>query len=378
MDRKVIKRGICAYPDYLYLSGRIDVPALLDDLGIDLGFQLKEHQFMCHCPNLTGNHLNGDQNPSFGFNDEKLAFNCFSCGGGNVIEMVQMMKPGMTEDEALAYLETFSDLTPGSPDDILDKLQKMMNPPEEKPKIMPEFPDNALFGFRKIHPYLLDRGISEEVIKEMQVGFDDVHCGITIPHWFMGKLVGWQTRHLVQDAEGKYMCEHQSCNFDKNGKPIKVPKYKNTPNFPKINTLYGYDQLKRSMQERVTEDVYVVESPMSCLYMKSLGYWNTVATFGSFNIEQGMLLLPFNRVVFWPDNDGAGLLNVTKAIQSIARYNRLDVVPVVNKPKGDANDLRPEEVVAHLDATYNSSLFSLLAKDHLPTLEDILTHHHSV
>jgi DNA primase len=101
----------------------------------------------------------------------------------------------------------------------------------------------------------------------------------------------------------------------------------------------------------------------------SLGYDNIVATFGQFNVEQGMLFLPFQRIIFWPDNDKAGFENTYRAIEAIARYNRLDIVPVVEKMKGDAADLTADQIVNHLDAAYNSALLPMYGK--LVTLSEV-------
>lgn len=373
MNKQKFRRGLTAEAtSYDHIRGKLDTEPMLEDLGIDIGFQLREHQWMCHCPNLTGNHLNGDANPSFGFNDEKLAFNCFTCGGGNVLELVQMMRPDLDDEAALRYLESFSDLTPGTQDDLIMKLQHILNPPKEEPEKLPDYPVSSLFRYKKIHPYLYDRGLSKDIIVEMQVGFDEDHCGIVMPHWFQDRLRGWQTRHLVENPKGVYHCEVDSCNF-KNDKPISVPKYKNTPNFPKLNTLYGYDRLKRITQEQMEiirpTSVIVVESPMTALKLMSMGFTNVVATFGAFSPAQGMLLLPYERIIFWPDNDAAGIENTKRAIDTIARYTPLYIVPAVNKPKGDAADLDEEGVEEHLSAAYNSSSFSLYKG--LPTLEVI-------
>lgn len=361
MDRTKVKRGLNTGSEYEHLKGRLDSIPMLEDLGIDVGYRLGPKQIMCHCPDMAGNHSNGDANPSFGFNEELLAYNCFVCGGGSVVELVQMMQPGLSSEDAVKYLESFSDLTPGTQDDLQRKLKELMHPEVEKKEPMPDYPADALFQYRKIHPYLLERGLTKEIIVEMQVGFDEEHCGIVIPHWFQGRLRGWQTRHLVQNEAGEYQCEVHSCNHRANGNPIKVPKYKNTTNFPKVNTLYGYDRLKEYRNRLKHDDddhaVLVVESPMTALKLMSMGVMNVVATFGQFNVEQGMLLLPYDQIFFWPDNDDAGRKNAFRAESSMARYSYLKIVPTVDKPKGDAADLNDlMDVVDYLKNSYSAAL----------------------
>jgi DNA primase len=341
------RRGI-ATTTYNHLKGRIDSESLLEDLGIDAAYRHKKDMIMCHCPDLESNHANGDANPSFGFNESLLAYNCFVCGGGNIIQLVKMMKPELTnEEEILDYLEKFADLNQTN---ILEQVQALLQPTEEAPP-MPDYPLDNLFQYRGIHPYLYERGLTKDVIVEMQVGFDESHFSIVIPHMFMGKLVGIQRRHLLQTEDG-YYCDRCS-ETDK-----KVSKYKSTPNFPKANTLYGYDQMKEAIKRDDRSTAIVVESPFTVLYLKSLGFHRCCATFGSFSPEQAMLLMGIDKVYFWPDNDAAGLQNALRAAESLLGLVNLDIVPVVDVSKGDAADLKSaEEVVEYLKNAYTATLY---------------------
>ena len=377
---KNFRRGIKVDAvDYSHLRGRLETEPLLEDLGIDFSFWHKEHQAMCHCPDLQGLHNNGDAHPSFGFNDEKLAYNCFQCGGGNIIELVQMMKPEFTrrypndsekDREALNYLERFADFSMEV--SLASKINEILHPTAEEVEPMPDYPLDSLFKYRKIHPYLYERGLTKDVIVEMQIGFDDVHCGIVIPHIFQGKLRGWQIRHLAQDSEGNFICEFCERESGKSMVKGKVAKYKNTRHFPKVNTLYGYDQMKEALVAENGESVIVVESPMTALKLKSMGFNRVVATFGQFSREQGMLLIAIPTVYFWPDNDYAGKQNTERCISSLGQYTSVKVVPVVNKDKGDAADLdTADEVVKYLQMAYSASLFRLHSDQKLATLDDL-------
>lgn len=338
-------------PKYDYLRGRIHAEEMLEGLGIDVGYRLGPNQIMCHCPDLEGNHKNGDANPSFGYNEEKMAYNCFVCGGGNVVELVQAML-GVSEDEAFKYLESYSDLEPSTSDDLLQRLERTMNPVKEEPSL-PDFPIDTLQRFRKIHPYLYERGITRDVIVDMQIGFDDEHTGIIIPHFHQGKLVGWQIRHLAEE-KGKFLCQKEECN-----KYDAVPKYKNVParGFPKSTTLYGYDKLKEAVNRIGVSQAIVVESPMTALYLMSHGIENVAATFGQFSEAQGMLLIPFEEVLFWPDNDDAGRSNTERAIAVLSRYTKLMLVPVAPGEKSDAANLDPEELKEYIQGSYPASLY---------------------
>lgn len=374
--RKFERRGISIDAvDYSHLRGCVDMEAVLEDLGIDISFRPRPNQIMCHCPDFAGNHKNGDLHASFGVHEEKLAYNCFVCGGGNIIELVQMMRPEYArrwdndlekDREALAYLERFADFNVQA--NMADKIKAILNPKEEEPEPIPDYPPESLFQYYKIHPYLYDRGLTKDIIVDMQVGFDDEHCGIVIPHFFMGKLVGWQTRHLAQDDSGEYLCPVESCM-----QRGRIPKYKNTSNFPKKNTLYGYDRLKRILKTSESKSVIVVESPMTALKLMSMGFERVVATFGQFSREQGMLLLACPLIYFWPDNDKAGFENTERCIETLGRYTVVKIVPVLPNPKGDAADLETaSDVSKYLQNAYSSALLKGYAGGKiLPTLEQI-------
>lgn len=375
--KKEFRRGITVDSvEYGHLRGRLDTESVLEDLGIDVAYKLRENQWMAHCPDLQGYHSNGDSNPSFGFNDEKLAFNCFKCGGGNIVELVQMMKPEFArrfkndiekDQEAIRYLEQFADFNKS--DGLEARIQAILHPQKEEVLPMPDYPLENLFQYHKIHPYLYERGLVKDVIVDMQVGFDMDHLSIVIPHIFMNKLVGIQRRHIVQDETGKFLCP--KCELL--NKP--VPKYKNTPNFPKVNTLYGYDYMKNRMRVEGGNSVIVVESPMTMLKLASLGFHRTVATFGQFSKEQGMLLLAVPLLYYWPDNDAAGYENTQRFIETMSRYTNVKIVPALPSLKGDAAELNTaEEVSKYLQHSYSSSLFGLYSKDKkLPVLDGILT-----
>jgi hypothetical protein len=338
--------------DYGHLKGALDAEAFLEDLGIDIGFRQNKNQLMCHCPDLLGRHSNGDASPSFGFNEEKLAFNCFGgCYSGNILELVKMMRPEIvTNEDAVRYAEQFADLNRTA--DLVAKVQSILHP-QEKVEELPDYPPDSLFQYRKIHPYLYERGLTKEVIVEMQVGFDEEHLGITIPHWWQGKLVGMQRRHLATDSKGNFICPRCSLT-DK-----KVPKYKNTHRFPKVNTLYGFDQAKEYLKTQASS-IIIVESPFSALKLKSLGFDRVVATFGQFSTEQAMPLIAVQQVYYWPDHDEAGKANVQKAIDSLGKYTNLRIVPVLPEKKGDPGDCgEPMEVFEYLKAAYPASLWKM-------------------
>lgn len=335
--------------DIAYLKGRLDFEEVLEALGIVVS-HWNGDWLMCHCPDPVM-HKNGDTNPSFGFNVDEMYANCFVCGSKTLLQLVQEQLD-CSEADAVAWLREQSTFEPAKEDDLLEKIQKILHP-VEKVEVMPEFPDSAIFKYRFIHPYLLNRGISKEVIQDFNVGFDEEHLGIVIPHWWHGKLRGWQVRHLLE-KDGKYYCP--TCGQDNSPTVAKVPKdvakYNNTVGFPKKYTLYNYDN-------QLGATVVVVESPMSVLKLATLGI-PSVATFGSFSKEQAQALAKFAFVAYWPDNDEAGRKNTEHVLKYLAPLTKVGIVPPVEGEKGDPGDLTSkEEVEEYLDRLMTPATYKL-------------------
>ena len=204
-------------------SQEVDGKEILESLGVRISM-ISGEEILCHCP-FTENHKNGDRNPSFSFNTKRLVYNCFSCGGGNLTSLVKTLQRLSDEEAERWILDHVNHLQSGA--NLKTEINKRLMVESQKTS---SYPDQIIQPFFKFHPYLIERGISKEVARDMKVGYDETHGGITIPHYFNRKLVGWQTRHLIQDIEGNFQCPF--CLMS------KVPKYTNTPNFPKKNTLY--------------------------------------------------------------------------------------------------------------------------------------------
>ena len=64
-----------------------------------------ELRHSCKLP--FGMHKNGDANPSASLNADTLLFNCFTCGGGSIIWLVQNCMD-ISRDDAIAELQNYA------------------------------------------------------------------------------------------------------------------------------------------------------------------------------------------------------------------------------------------------------------------------------
>lgn len=257
-----------------------------------------------HCPDPWNLHKNGDTTGKFAINRERRLWNCFVCGGGSLLSLAMAILD-MEDDEAELWLYQFATEAVKTDDDFLSEIDAILYQEKLTKPVMPWYNEHALDRWEDIGPivgWLNDRGIDEDVAVKARVGYkaeavrmapivDGKPSGepyrgpcVYLPHFWGERLVGWQQRWLEDD------------------RPKWVPKYDNTSNFPKTETIYGYEDIYLA-----DRPIIVVESVPTALFLKSLGY-PAVATFGgSVSDEQRRLLrLCQQGLVLAPDNDGPG------------------------------------------------------------------------
>jgi len=366
MDLSKLKKGI--KPEGIsHLRGLIDFEnVVLPLLGIE-PTDFHGDWIEASCPDLHGMHSDGDSSPSFGINTEGLGYNCFVCGGGSLEELVAGILE-IEEEAAITWLEEHSTMNYlAEPEDFRNEMERLLAGTKDTKDVLPEYSPDLLFQYDKVHPYVFERGVSRDVVIKMQIGFTEEHMGIVIPHFFEKKLVGIQYRHLAQTKKGAFLCPDPHCNPPHKK---KVPKYKNTPHFPRNTTLFNYDTAKGD------DWVIVVESPFTALYLMSCGIDNVVATFGSgLSGEQAWLLSRFHDGVYlWPDNDPAGsqwfvemggkapnqyIKGPAHALVMLEKAVPIFVVPAVPGAKSDPADAAPGEIERYLKVAYPSTRYPI-------------------
>ena len=272
-------------------------------------------EYIHSCPLPFGNHRNGDKNPSASLNKETLLFNCFTCGGGSVIWLVQHCLE-ITREEAIAMLKNeVMGLSLIAIEDFIKRLESVFEPCHPENLEIPVYSDTLLKRWEGTCDYLTNRGVSEAVQRSMRTGvetrseFSKSLTGehmvtldrVILPHFMNGKLVGWEARK-IQEIDG-------------------VPKYRNSKGFPRGAWLYNLDNA------RAYDEVYVVESPMSVLVLKSRGIDNVVATFGAkVDKQQLNLLRNFSKVNVFMDGDNPGRMATEHITQELQNYTKIGVI----------------------------------------------------
>jgi DNA primase len=310
---------------------------LLSEFGVTHINRTAKGELIHSCCLPFGSHKNGDRNPSASLNFRKLTYNCLGCGShGGLLWFIASCR-GEDSAQAREWLEQQTGLgqTVMELPTLLKMIDEMYKPQVHRLPPIPRYDEAVLrpWTHEVFHPYLTDglpeygvqgRHIPEQTLRRFGIGYTDHYTDgserIIIPQWWDGHLVGWQARHV--DAAGK------------------SDKYKNSPDFPREQTIYNYDP------HQIT--ALVVESPMSVLrhvhHMPEI-----MATFGAkVTDEQIRLLQVFPDVVLWYDNDTAGWHATHHIAQALAPYTTVWVV--CSPYAADPADLPDDEVCRLLNA----------------------------
>lgn len=336
---------------YSEYSHRIDIDAFEEAINFEFIDDDGKGNDVGYCPDPWGMHKNGDTTGKFAIHREKKVFNCWVCGGGTLLSLAMAIWD-LPEDDAIDKLLGFC--TEPSDERFEDEISDLLRDERAREPIIPWFNANVLHKFEEpseeLQAFCEDRGISSEVAESHKLGYDPLAVkiskkgryegpGIIFPHFWQGRLVGWQTRWLEPDED----------------RPPWVQKYNNTRDFPKMWTIYNYEKVYLSK-----DPIVVVESVPTALYLESLGY-PAVAMFGATAPpEQFKLLRSCQQgLILAPDNDAPGIKFVTKAKEyGLDRFVPVQICGPVGEPDSgtDLADLPDWEVEDALQDTFDLGL----------------------
>lgn len=320
---------------YSELAQFIDYDALYADLGWEpQSSHNQEDKGYCLMP---GNHKSGDSTGKLAINRDKGVYNCWVCGGGTMLSLVMELK-GLDEQDGIQYLSRFINAyQKESAEDFYARIARMIQDPEPEDKPLPHFNERVLDRFEDGMEYYSRRHISEPVAKFFDCKYSPDHHkfhpkwgehtgpALILPHYWYGKLVGWQERWMI-------------------GTPSWVGKYTNTTDFPRENTVWGLDFVRKQTKQPV-----IVESVLTALYLLSEGY-PAIATFGS-SVRPNQIkhLRIFQQgVILAHDNDNAGTKWCSDLREQLSRYVPIFEVPPVPGSGSDLGDLDPVELSVQL------------------------------
>lgn len=232
--------------------------------------------------------------------------------GGNVLDLVAAMEKCSIREAAIKLQTWF--LVPAARESHVPKLVsgKREGEPEELNKPL----SFALKSVDSHHPYLIERGLSEETIRAFGVGYfsgkGSMAGRVVIPiHNERGELVAYAGR-AIDGTE---------------------PRYKFPAGFHKGQVLYNLHRVKEALS------VIVVEGFFDCMKVSQAGYPCMALMGCSMSQAQEKLLAErFGEVVIMLDGDAAG----TEVAETIA--DRLQSLVFSVKTVNLRNGVQPDQL----------------------------------
>lgn len=308
-----------------------DTQSVLDMLKFDLAqhgvdrfhiFRNNGDNVQTNCPFHKGGQ---ERKPSFGVNGEIDKCHCFSCGWAGTIEEMISELYGYQDDGKFGkrwlikrfntveietrpnIMEGFNERNNRLNDRNINRLDNLNNNPVDNTYIS----DEELDKYRYIHPYLYERGLTDEIIERFDLGYDRERKEITFP---------------VRDIEGR-------CVFvagrSVERKFFRLPKGIDKP-------IYCSNEFR----DGAYRTAYITESFLNCLtcwkYDKP-----AMAMIGTGNQKQYEILnkLPVREYILAFDPDDAG----RKATERFRKNVHGKIIKELVYPDNrDINDLQEE------------------------------------
>lgn len=321
-----------------------DTQSVLDMLKFDLAQHGVDrfHQFRRNGDNIQTScpfHKNGqERKPSFGVNGEIDKCHCFSCGwAGTIEEMISELygyqdegkfgKRWLIKRFNTVEIETRPNIMEGfnygrnnitirnksifgvSPNLYRDKQRKQDTGDNQRG--IKEITEEELDTYRYIHPYLYERGLTDEIIERFDVGYDKARNEITFP---VADLYGTVRFIASRSVKNKF---------------FRLPKGEDKPIYQGYRFVTGRYRT-----------AYITESFLNCLtcwkYDKP-----AMAMIGTGNKKQYEILnkLPVREYILAFDPDEAG----RKATERFRKNVHGKIIKELVYPDSrDINDLQEE------------------------------------
>lgn len=257
-----------------------------------------EINFSCFGPE----HSHGDESPSAYINIESTAWFCHGCKRkGNAVSLVMevndVSRPTAETSLRDWYGIVFNEPLHGS---MVAETEARFRPVAEEPE-PPKPPASWLSGTRldwsgplePFQKYMVDRGLSLEVLQSWDIGYDYVSDRVTIPVYDVdGELVGVKGRDWTGQREPKYLILG-----DRPGKT----RYGFVP-YEASNVLFGLNR------RRDCKTAVLLEGELNAIALDQLGVPRPVATGMSYLTDRHVELLvrEVDEVIVFYDYGDAG------------------------------------------------------------------------
>ena len=310
--------------DIDYIFDNIDIVGLVSEY---VKLEKRGQNYLGLCP------FHNEKTPSFTVSPDKKIAHCFGCGkGGNIFQFVSLIE-NITYNQAIVKLGARLGLNIESKDNIEASydLNNELDVMYYGHMLLADYYNYILLNTKEAEEslkYLLDRGLSIDVIKHFNIGYAPRENNIALNFFNSNKIA------LNTMVEAGLLGENDNGDYydvfkDRIMFPIKnnqnqvvafsgrtmssdksIPKYYNTHEtkiFEKRTVLYNFSDARAFIAKE--NEVILCEGYMDVIKAHQNGIKNVVALMGT-NIDSNKLnevLSLVNKVTLSLDNDEAGL-----------------------------------------------------------------------
>lgn len=316
-----------------------------------------------------------ERSPSFSVAEDKQMYHCFGCGkGGNVFKFLQDLE-GLTFPEAVKKVADIGNM---SIDLSFVGSQPVVDTPEQKERLaLIELHEGAADLYHHILlntevgsealKYLNDRGLTEEIIKEFQIGFapserillqkiferDEITRELQLASGLMserqdGQLIDRFHQRImfpIRDSRGQTVAFSGRILPNKQMDTSKQPKYLNsaeTTLFNKREVLFNFDKAKGFARKE--QEIILFEGFMDVIAAWRAGVKHGVASMGTSltNEQIRMIKNTTEQVLICYDGDSAGIEATKRGVELLGTQTNLEL-GVLSIPGGlDPDDYLKE------------------------------------
>jgi DNA primase len=298
---------------------------IVDVIGQYTQLKGRGHQFVGLCPFPDHN----EKSPSFSVSESKQLYHCFGCKkSGNLFTFLESFS-SLSFTDAVEFLARRAGIPmPVSEEEEKNKSNKTVL--YRINKFAASFFHRQLKNLpaeHEVRKYLEKRGVSEETIDEMKLGYAS-DAWESLVDFFKDKQVPMHEAQMLGLIKPKkqrdyfdlfrhrlmfpiFSAQEEVVGFG--GRvldPEQKPKYLNSPESPvflKGKTFYGLNLTGKHIRQK--DCAVIVEGYMDFIALYSAGFQNAVATLGTALTEDHVRLVKkyTSRVVLMFDGDFAGL-----------------------------------------------------------------------
>ena len=335
--------------DIDYIFDNIDIVSLVSEY---VKLEKRGQNYLGLCP------FHNEKTPSFTVSPEKKIAHCFGCGkGGNIFQFVSLIE-NITYNQAIAKLGTRLGLDLESNDnkeasyDLNNELDIMYY----GHRLLADYYNYILLNTKEAEDalkYLLDRGLSEDVIKHFNLGYaprdnnialnffnsNKINLDLMVEAGLLGKNDNGDYYDVFKDRVMFPIKNNQNQVVAFSGRTMSsdksVPKYYNTHEtkiFEKRTVLYNFSDARSFIAKE--NEVILCEGYMDVISAWQAGVQIGVASMGtSLTPDQIQTLQKVtDTILIAYDGDKAGLEATNRAIEMIQDTNafKIGIIPFDN------------------------------------------------